>query len=364
MLDQIYQSLTNSETQQPIIRGVLEKVAQTDPAGALNFALTIEGDSYNTIVRDLAGIWANSDPRSALTAIAGIENESVRKAMVDTVVRAWAKSEPRKMFESVDALPAASSRVSVQSRTEQLLARESPEEAAGLVAAMESSPLKTSSAASVVSVWSRRDHNAALEWIRNEPGVEEIRSTLLFSIVDKLFEVDPLLAMTSLLSQAIERYASVLGLEGTKEEMELEVISTLAKSNLETAIDFLPSVSGDRTKLAAFKEIAEKLIRNEEFDRAFTLAGQFDYPDGQNFHIALAAAWAESDIGELLISMDLFTSEELKSKVAFMLLDNSRYRGSSSDEQILEARKYLSDEHRKALEEGDSDVLPPVIQDF
>ena len=263
VLDQIYQTLTNSETKQQVIRDVLGKVVRTDPAGALNFALTIEGDSYNTIVRELAGIWANSDPRSALTAIAGIEKESVRKAMVDTVVRAWANSEPREMFESVDALP-TDLQESVSKAALAALARESPEEAAQLVAAMESSPLKTSSAESVASVWSRRDHNAALEWIRNEPGVEEIRSTLLLSIVDKLFEIDPLLAMTTVLAQAFERYESELGLELTKEAMELDVISSLASSNLESAIDLLPNVSGDRTKLAAFKEIAEKLIRNEE----------------------------------------------------------------------------------------------------
>ena len=230
---------------------------------------------------------------------------------------------------------------------------------------MEPSPLRTSSAKSVVSEWSSRDHNAALEWILNEPSVEEIKSTLMFSIMGKLLEADPLLAMTTVLDQAIEGNESVLGgLQGTNEEMELMIISSSAKSNLESAIDLLPSVSEGPTRLAAFKEVAEQLIRIDEIDRAFTLAGQFDYPGSQDFRIALAVAWAETDLEGLLNSMDRFAPEELKSKVAFMLIDNSRYRGSLSDEQIMEARKYLSDEHREALEQGDSDVLPPIFQEF
>ncbi len=364
VLDQIYQSLTNTETRRRVIRSLLEQIAQTDPDGAFKFALSVESDLHNSIIRNLAGIWADSDPHSALKTIAGVEREEVRNAAADAVVRAWAQSRPREMLESLDSLP-ADFQESVSKAALAAIARESPEEAAQLVAAMQSSPLKTSSAEKVASVWSRRDHTAALEWILNDPGVEEIRSTLLLSIVGRLFEVDPLLAMTTVLAQAIEGYESVLGgIDGTKEEMELMVISTHAKSNVESAIDLLPSVSEGRTKLAAFKEIAEELIQDDEIDRAFTLAGQFDYPDGQDFHIALAAAWAESDIGELLNSMDRFASEELKSKVAFILLDNSRFRGRLSDVHVMEARRHLTNEHRKALEEGDSDVLPPVFQDF
>lgn len=361
-LDQIYQSLANTETRQRTIRSILEKVARIDPAGAFTFALTIESDNNNSIIRNLASIWADSDPRSALKTIAGIEREDVRNVAADTVVRAWAQREPSVMLESLETLP-NDLQETVSKAALSVLTRESPEEAAQFIAAMEPSPLRTSSAKSVVRVWSNRDHNAALQWILNEPSVEEIKSTLMFSIMGKLFRDDPLLAMTTVLAQAIEGYEGDLGLEGTKEEMELMVISSGAKSNLESAIGLLPSVSEGRTKLAAFKEIAEELIRNDEIDRAFTLAVQFDYPGGQDFHIALAAAWADTDLEGLFNSMDRFAPEGLRSKVVFMLMDNSRYRGSLSDEQIMVVRKYLSDEHRKALEEGNSDVLPPVFQD-
>ncbi|MXW52530.1 MAG: hypothetical protein F4X44_09075 [Gammaproteobacteria bacterium] len=364
VLDRIYQSLADTKSKRPVIHSLLEQIAQSDPEGAFNFALTIESDLHNSIVRKLGGIWAESDPRAALETIAGIEREEVRNAAADAVVGAWAQSRPREMLESLDSLP-ADLQETVSKIAVSALTREFPEEAAQFVAAMESSPLKTSSAKSVASAWSRRDLNAALEWILDDPGIEEIRSTLLFSIMGRLLvDADPLLAMTTVLAQAIEGYESDLGLNGTKEEIELEVISALAKSNLELAIDLLPQLHEGRTRFAAFKEIAGKLIEDEEIDRAFSLAEQIAEFDIQNFHIALAAAWAESDLGELLNSMDRFAPEELKSKVSFMLLDDSRYRGSLSDEQVLDVRRHLTNEHRKALEEGDSDVLPPVFQDF
>lgn len=364
VLDQVHQSLTNGGIRQRVIRSVLNEVAQTDPVGAFSYALTIESDRYNSIALDIAGIWAKSDPRSAMKAATAIENESVSEAVIEQVVGAWADNEPEEMMEGLAALPTFLQET-VSKAALSAIARDSPEKAAQSVAAMDSSTLKTSSAKSVVSVWSRHDHNAALEWILNEPGVEEIRDELLVSITDRLLEVDPLLAMTTMLARVDEKFNTGMDRRApTKEELELRAMSSLTTADLEMAIDLLPSVRPGPTRLTAFQEIAEKLIRNDEIDRAFNLAGQVSDSDIQNFQIALAAAWAESDIGELLNSMDRFAPEDLKSKVAFMLLDHSRYRENLSDELILEARKYLTDEHRKALEEGDSDVLPAVFQDF
>lgn len=364
VLDQVHQSLTNGGTRQRVIRSVLNEVAQTDPFGAFSYALTIESDRYNSIALDIAGIWAKSDPRSALTAATEIEDESVSEAVIEKVVGGWADNEPEEMLEGLAALPTFLQET-VSKAALSAIARDSPEKAAQLVAALDSSTLKASSAKSVVGVWSSRDHNAALEWILNEPGVEEIRNELLDSITDRLLEVDPMLALTTRLARINEQFnTGIDGREWTKEELELRVMSSLTTANLEMAIDLLPSVREGPTRLTAFQEIAERLIRNDEIDRAFNLAEQVSGSDIQSFQIALAAAWAKSEIGELLNSMDRFTSEELKSKVAFMLLDNSRYRESLSDEQISEARKYLTEEHRKALEEGDSDVLPAVFQDF
>ncbi len=364
VLDQVRQSLTNGGTRQRVIRSVLNEVAQTDPVGAFSYALTIESDRYNSIALDIAGIWAKSDPRSAMKAATAIEDESVSEAVIEQVVGAWADNEPEEMMEGLAALPTFLQET-VSKAALSAIARDSPEKAAQSVAAMDSSTLKTSSAKSVVNVWSSHDHNAALEWILNEPGVEEIRDELLVSITDRLLEVDLLLAMTTMLARVDEKFNTGMDRRApTKEELELRAMSSLTTADLEMAIDLLPRVRKGPTRLTAFRGIAEKLIRNGEIDRAFNLAGQVSDSDIQNFHIALAAAWAESDIGQLLNSMDRFTPEELKSMVVFMLLDHSRYRESLSDEQILEARKYLTDKHRKALEEGDSEVLPPVFQEF
>ena len=365
VLDQIYQSLTYAETRQRVIRIVLERVAQSDPAGAFNFALTIENDRHHPIVRNLAGTWADSDPRSALTAIAGIESVSVRNAAADVVIRAWAQSKPREMLEGFDSLP-ADLQEKVAKSALSTLTKEHPEEAAQLVAAMESGSFKTTSAKSVVSVWSRSDHHAALEWILNEPGVEEIRSTLLFSILSRLLEVDPLLATTTVLDRIKEEKVNEIATrEMTSEEMALEVLASVATSSLETAIDLLSRVEEGPSRLAAFKAVAEEMIGRGEIDEAFTLAEQIADSDSQNFHIALAVAWAETDHEGLLNSINRFQSGAVRSRVAFMLLDNSSYREGLSDEQVENAKKYLSEEDAKALEEGDQPgLLPPALPEL
>ena len=364
-LGQIYGTLTNTEVRRHVIRSLLEQIGQTDPAGAFNFALTIESDLHNSIVRKLAGIWADSDPHSALKTIAGIERELVRRAAADTVVKAWAKRNPREMLEDLDALP-AEFQETVSKGALNAITRDNPETAAQFVAAMESSYLKTSNAKSVASVWSSRDHNAALEWILNDPGVEEIRSTLLFSIMGRLLEADPQLAISAVLTRIKEEKENDIGrLEMTKEERELMLASSFDETNLETAINLLSRMRDGPTKLAAFKEIAEGLIRHDEIDRAFTLAGQVADLDIQYFHVALAVAWAETDPIGLLNSIDRFQSRAVRSRVAFMLLDSDGFQRGLSDEQVNKAKKHLSEEDAKALEEGDQPgLLPPKLPEL
>ncbi len=363
-LDQIYHSLTNAQTRQNVIRNVLREVAQTEPDGALNYALTLESDPHHSIVSDIASVWANSDPRSALTAALGIEKTSVRKTVAEMVVRVWALNEPKAVLAGIDALPAYLQERASSSAISSI-AGKSFEEAVSLVGAMESGSVKTSSARSVASMWASRDHNAALEWILNEPSVEEIRSELLSSIMHTLVRVDPKLAMSTALAQPIVEDNSILGMIGPGGVgREFSVISSLAFSDVDKAIELLPQVREGPTKLMSYQLVVQSLLLNDEVDKAFNMVQQVPESDKEKVYQAISTFWATTDPQGMLKSMDRFPSKESRSRAAVLLVSTNQFSKALSEEQVEEAKKYLTDEHAKAIEEGDAGVLQPIFQDF
>ncbi len=364
VLDQIYHSLTNTQTRDDVIRRVLAEVAQTDPKGAFNYALTLENDPYNSIISNVAGMWASFDPRAALSAAIGIERASVRKAVAESVVRTWAFDEPKAVLETVDSLP-ADLQESAASTAISAISRESPQEAADLVAAMESGSVKMSSASNVVSSWSHRDHKAALEWILNEPGVEEMRTELLSSIMHSLVRADPELAMSTALAQPIDEDKSGFGMFGRGGMgMELSVISSLAFSDVDKAIELLPQVREGQTKLMSYQMVTQSLLMEDEIEKAFNMVQQVPESDRDKLYRAISTSWAATDPKGMLESMDRFPSKEDRSRAAALLVTTNQYSKALSDEQVEKAKKHLTDEHAKALEKGDLEAFQSLFQAF
>ena len=364
VLDQVYQSLTNTETRDEVIDRVLVEVSQADPESAFNYALTLENDPYHLIVSDMAETWAMSDPRAALAAAIGIERASVRNAVSTSVISTWAYSEPREVLDGLDALTPDLQETAFSVAVREI-ASESPEEGAELVTAMEPGSVKRFGAYSVVSVWFDHDHKAVLDWVLNEPGVEEVKSELLSSIIHRLVKVDLELAMSTALAQPLEKSTSGFGMFGREGVgMEFQIISTLAHSDVDKAIEALGQVRGGLTKLLSYQTVATSLLMEDEFDKAFNMVHQVPESDREKVYQAIASSWAMSDPQGMLKSMDRFPSEEHRSRAAAIMMMTNQFSKSLSDEQIEEAKKHLTDEYAKALEDGDPEALQSLFQAF
>lgn len=364
VLDQIQQSLTNGAVRQPVIGNVLARIARTDPADAFQYALTIDGDPFHSALQNVASNWSNSDPRAALAAASEIEQRSKRKTVEESIVRIWAFNKPNEVLEGIGSLPAHLQETAMTSALSKM-AREFPEEAASLVAAMEPGPIKSSAAESTASTWVYRDHDAAVHWILNDPGIEEYRSQLLSSILHRLVQVNPQLAMTIALSQPIEESEDSMGMLGIGPiGMESNVIQSLAWSNLDKAIELFPQVREGQTKLIAFRSITASLVNAREIDRAFSMIQQIPESDRPEFYFAFSGTWAGSDPEGMLNSMDRLPSKEVKSRAALVLLATNNIAKSLSDEQVELARDYLSEEDAKALDEGDAELLQSLFLGF
>lgn len=347
VLDQIEQSLTNSEVRRYVMSSVIGTAARTDPAGAFKFSLSLENDPHNSIIRSVAMTWAMSDPRSALVAVSEVEKRTLRSELEQNVVGNWASNKPHEVLDQIDALP-EHVQSTATSRAIGQVAQESPEEAIGLVLGLELGDTRTAAAQSVVGTWWYYDSEDALDWILNEPAIVDIRPQLLSGIMYGLVSSDPERAMSVALSLPIEEgeNGSWMGMG-----LEMQVISQLAYSDLDKAIELLPRVRKGPTRLHAYRMVSGALIREGEIDEAFNMAQQFPESEQSEFYGSIASAWASSDPEGMLNSMNRLPTKEAKSRGAMVLISYNRYEKTLTDEQIETARKYLTDEDAKALEE-------------
>ena len=68
--------------------------------------------------------------------------------------------------------------------------------------------------------------------------------------------------------------------------------------------------------------------------------------------MGVAAAWAGSDPEGVLNSMDRFPSDEIKSRAALVIVSYNQFQKNLTDEQIEEAKTFLTEEDAKTLEKG------------
>ena len=346
VLDQILPSITNSQTRVQVTREVLGTAAQTDPAKALEYGLTIEDDLHNLALLRVAEEWGRSDPQSALRAIAEIEQDTLRNSLEINVVSSWARADPYGVMESLSALPAKHHMWAAKSAT-MTIAWNSPTKAAQLVSELEPGQAKTQAAADVVMTWSRGDPRAALNWVLSEPSIKDIQTRLLTSLMTRLTPVDPRLAMTVALEQPIAD-----GEAG----MEWMVISALAQESTEKALEYLPQVREGKTRTTAYQSVGEAMVQNRDIDRAFELLKTI--PDSEKTEVfqSMAATWARSDAEGLLNSMDRLETPELKSKAAMALVYSNRvWQPVLNAKQMERASGFLLEQDRQELEEDDSD---------
>ena len=340
VMERISTSLTNLQARRGVVFGILHDLASFSPSEAFRYALTIENDPFNTAKERVVDVWARSDPQSAMAAVSDIEKKALRRTLEKSIADLWADKEPRKFLKAVDTLPRhlleAATRTAISK-----IAENSPKEAATLVSEMESGVTRQFSASDLASDWLSQDPEATLDWILNDPAIQDLRHFLLDDTLYRIALEDPKLAMDTALAEPFAE--GEMGLEAS-------VITAIAFSDVETAVELVPQVRIGRTAVGAFREVTAALIRSGNLEDAVNMVHQIPDPKRPDFYMGLVQAWARHDPSGLLKSMNRLPSKEVKSKAARRLVEVNRLRGNLTDEQVEQARKFLTEEDSKALE--------------
>lgn len=349
-LDEIRTSLNNPETRAAISIAVLKKVAQKIPSEAFAYSLNMDHDPYHDSKLTVVKEWAKTEPQSALEAMAMVSNEGVREALIESLVKTWAAFHTSSLLENLNSIPnKLVDRATIEAVSS--VARRVPQEAAEIVSKMEDNALKIRAAHRVIDMWFLRDTEATLAWVLNDTGLEAQRSQLLNRVLVPLVLHDVDRAMEVALEQP---------LDANETGPEAMIIHQLASTDIDKALEYMPTVRDGPTKSEAYSRIGSELVRQNQTARALKLSQQIpDYSKDQYLG-SVFSSWALSDPIDLFESIDHLSSAETKSTAALCLLLNDPNGKYLSEQQINNAQDFLSDEDANKLERLKAQL--PVIQ--
>lgn len=338
VLEQIAASLTNSYTRQNVLQSVLDHVAITEPARAFEFALNNDTDFYNQIKESVVSAWAQTDPQTALNAVGIVRRGPLRKLLEKSIIRSWAEQSPRAVLERIDSLPPVHKEMATLAALG-AIALNSPSEAVQVLSTLESGQTRRNAASQVVSVWSSQNAREALDWILNEPSIQDLKSRLLRTIANDLVHVDPHLAMSAALElPAVEASG-----------MEAHIVHQLAWEDSDKAIELVGQVRYQDAKMRSYRNLGLALVSKGDGDKAMDLSKDIPEPLRVEYFQLIIPLWARDDAEGLLELVNQLPTQKFKSQAARELIQQNRWTKSLTETQLEAARTYLSETDAKLL---------------
>ena len=172
---------------------------------------------------------------------------------------------------------------------------------------------------------------------------EEQRYLLTF-IWPGLVEHDAEFAMQIALQEPlVDQSSSELGLE-------VDLIRSVAKTDVEQALSMLAQVRDGQTKVMAYSVAGSTLASSGEPDRAIELGLQLDESVQDDYFNFLVSDWAYKDPLGLFDSLESIPGQGVKSIAAMRLEMANRFHKVFSSEQLDQLKEYRSDVDQKRLE--------------
>lgn len=331
-LDAIDKSTPNYDDKNVILPKILRRIARVDPEAALEFALGQTRDRRR-MVSLVVGEWARSDPQAALDHLANAAYSN-RADYTAIALRGWIDSEgPLTVLTGMNRLP-QDMRDRAESMAISTFARTSPEQSVVWMRKIADPTRKERIAQSIATTWAQKDPAAALDWVLSDPEVEDLRDQLLSTTLRESARTDRALALETALS--LSRKDSNVGFEA-------EVIRTVARRDIDGALELLPRSRDEETKLAGMHYIGAQLIRHygrmeDGADRALELAEELESEESRTQYLeSLLPVWGSVNPRGLYNRIDQLPSQEIKSSAAKALMESDRENLSSEQVKTLES---------------------------
>lgn len=335
-----------SDAQLTLLRHIVDSWmshgVDTDVAGAVSTAL--QTSSNVSAVRMLLETLARHDPTVAFQAALSIENSEVRTQMQRHIVAEWIKVDPLSALEGLELIP---SELQDWSKQEALVALSvtAPAEAAKRLGILSSDDAKSAVARTIASYWAGLNPEAARDWVKSDPEIQDLRWVLMYRIVWKVSQDDPDKALKWALEEPVNEQQRGQGLEPAV------VRSVALQGDYETAISLAKKARDVENQQWSYVSIGSVLTDRGKSADAWSLL-EDDIPE--RFHALywtqVAYNWVRVEPDAAFESLESLPSQEIRQHVASGLFNHNRMTHMFSNEQIRSLKKYLPEMYQHLIE--------------
>lgn len=339
VLAEISQAVLGRRLQYMVLDAIVQDSALSDPEGTLRQTLSMNERIRRNISASAVRVWSQTDPQSALEALADINDAQLRVSLQEAVIWAWVDNDPQGLLASASTFPSNLQELAVP-RAVMEVAQTSPKDAIHALQQHNISWEDYQVLRSIVESWSRLEPTAAWQWVLTNPGIETHRGNLLNEAVRSIAREQPVLAMELALDQPAEL------------SLESAVIAAISSSDPLHAMELLPQIRELRgtSPDSPYTSVAYELIRRGNSTLVMDLAEEVPESIHSTFYTNMLSSWANIDPEGLLGTISEFPSAELKSSAAYSLHNTHYARGALTEEQLEHAKSFLNDWDLQQLE--------------
>ena len=335
-----------SDAQLTLLRHILDSWlshgVDTEVAGAVSTAL--QSSSNVSAVRMLFETLTRHDPTVAFHVASSIEGILMRTQMQRHIVAEWIKVDPRTVLDTMDLIP---SELQDWSKQEALVALSvtAPAEAAKRLGILSSDDAKSAVARTIASYWAELNPQAARDWVKSDPKIQDLRWVLMYRIVWEVSQVDPDKALEWALKEPVNE-------QQRGQSLEPAVVRSVAlQGDYETAISLAKKARDIENQQWSYVSIGSVLTDRGKSDYAWSLL-EDDIPE--RFHSIYgsqaAFSWVRAEPDVAFESLESLPSQKIRENVASALFSHNQITHMFSNEQIRSLKKYLPEMFQHLIE--------------
>lgn len=349
VIQRINDSLTDPIVQNAVIGTIVHHAAQSDAESAMQYALKLSGPVRDLALSAVAAAWVSLNPIQAMNSMSAIKSGSVRRQVLEKLVRAWAEHDPKTVLGDLGQVPESLRKLGEREAL-LALARTDPEGTVALLQDISDEGLKLSITRELASSWSEIDVHAALEWALSDDIY--FKDQVLALILEKMAREDPNFALQTALSQPIDN--ALLGLE-------VSVIGEVAESDLELAVEMLSQVRDGLTKFFSYSTIGKFLARGNDIDRLHSLALELPESEREAYYNQVVHQWAASQPESLVAQLATLPSTDNKYQAAMSLVRRNVGTNVLSNSQMAYVRGFLPEDYNSETGRRNREYVNPGL---
>ena len=281
-----YNELFGSRSE--IFGAVVDRLVRNDPQGTWAYI-----ESGPTETQETSSEQSNPDDQGEVSARDRAYMTDVVKQLL---LQSWAIVDPAAVIDGIEQVPHHLQPLACEHALGEL-ARTEPERSVELVQTLKHLGAgKYRALRGIVEQWSVSDPYSALDWVQSasdiEPeSLEELLTPALYSLVLE----DP------------KEATKIAAAQPNSRRLEAFVITELAKHDLDTAIEFLPTVSESARSLST-AWVSWEAIRQGEGDRGVKLLSEFEQSSEEEVNwFMFFLTWSRENPVQLYERMDAMT---------------------------------------------------------